>query len=265
MKQATFRRYRPEDAAPIAALFNARYGGFVGPIEITAESWDRMYTDGWWNCPSLESDPDCVQVAERDGLIVGYGAFACDPGRRGGDGVIQEIVTGPGEADLAEDLLAHCESICAGRGAAKIVMPCSDSDRELWGLLDRCGYDGVERDFSVFMLAVVDLGGLLERLAPTLKDRVEASGIEMPGRLTLTSPSHSASVELGDESRGGCAFEMTEDALVGLVTGTVAAEEAYLDGSLKATDAGPLGGRAIEFLGALLPRMPHAMIRAHSW
>ena len=197
--------------------------------------------------------------------------------------MLQELVVAPEEAatGLAQELLEHAESIMAARGADAVRMICLDEDRSLAGLLGGSGYTTSLRDFSVFMLAVVDLCGLLGRLAPALAERAASSRVEPPaGGLTLRSPNHCATVTFGpdgvavaegDGGDGGdgaeAVFELSEDVLVGLVTGTVGAEAAYLDGggSMRVVSSGSLGARAVEFLGDLFPRLPKAAIRAHTW
>jgi len=281
--EATIRRYRETDAADVARIFNERYGGSVGPIEITPESWHGMYTKGWWNCPSLADDPDCVQVAERSGQVVGYVAFRCMSRGRTPEGMLQELVVSSDEAGagLAERLLEHAEKMLAGRGVTRITVRCHEEDGPLWALLDAADYGGCARDRTVFMLAVVDLAGLLQDLAPRLAERARAareSGIELPMGLTLRSPGHSAAVSfgggdvevsegVGDGGDASMAVELSEEALVGLVTGTASAEYLYLDGSgsMRIVRAGPAGRRAVELLGVLFPRVPRAVIAAHTW
>ena len=278
------RRYRETDAPAVAELFNARYGPYVGPIEVSAESWHRMYTKGWWNCPSLEEDPDCVQVAERSerpGHVVGYVAFRSMSRGRTPEGVLQELVVAADEAGsgLAERLLEHAEGMLAGRGVTRISVRCHPEDGLLWGLLDWAGYSGTARDRTVFMLAVVDLPGLLGRLAPRLAERACAArelGIDLPGSLSLESPGHSATLKFADgaiEVAGAAldgaemAVGLSEEALVGLVTGTASAEALYLDGpsSMRIARTAPAGRRAVELLGILFPRIPRAVIAAHTW
>lgn len=285
MSKTLIRRYASSDAPAVARLFNERYGGFVGPIEVTADSFDRMYQHGWWNCPSLEKDPDCVQVAERSGKVVGYVAFRCDAERNPGEGMVQELAVARSEArtGLDERLLAHAEAMMTERGAVRVTMLCHEDDVELWRLLDGTGYGSSARERTVFMLAVIDLAGLLERMAPLLERRLAASGIEPPPRgLVLRTPGHSARLTFeagrvgvlpgepggGEGDRGGEAvFSLSDDALVGLVTGTAGADEAYLDGSGSMSVApGPGGaGGALDLLGALFPRVPRAVVRAHTW
>jgi len=284
------RRYRETDAPAVAGLFNARYGAHIGPIEIDAESWHRMYTKGWWNCPSLEEDPECVQVAERSGCVVGYVAFRSMSRGRTPEGMLQELVVAAAEAGsgLAERLLDHAESMLAGRGVTRITVRCHPEDGPLWSLLDGAGYSGAARDRTVFMLAVVDLPGLLGRLAPQLAERARAArelGIELPRGLSLESPGHAATltfaggadgaVEVARDALDGAemAVRLSEEALVGLVTGTASAEALYLDGpgsiriasSGPAGPAAPAGRRAVELLGILFPRIPRAVIAAHTW
>ena len=114
----------------IAGLFNRYAKGFSGAASVTPESWREEVREQSWNAPSLDADPDCVRLAERDGKVVGYALTDYQPYELRHAALVQELFVDDVEAaeEVAAALIEDAEKQARARDKECVMLMLSPED-----------------------------------------------------------------------------------------------------------------------------------------
>jgi ribosomal protein S18 acetylase RimI-like enzyme len=132
VSEPVLRPPRPDDAAPIAALVNARAVALGGPPDMTPE----LIAD-WWRAPGTDPEADALTV-ELDGEVVGYGDLTVR-----GEQVRLDLGGDVAQAAVLDELERRARS--RGR-LARLVVHEHDPLRPL---LERRGYRVVRASYDM--------------------------------------------------------------------------------------------------------------------
>ncbi|MDA0745844.1 MAG: GNAT family N-acetyltransferase [bacterium] len=244
----SIRRYRDGDEVELMRLFGEIYRPFFGWRRKTAERWHALRK------AVREEDPDFLMVAERDGEVLGWaGCF------NQWVGLVSEVYVKACEdrERIAQTLLLQMEAHLVSRGIEKAQFRISDADVFSANLLARNGY--AYSEMRVFMLAVLDLSGLLNELLPLFKKRL-GEGAPWTGMLKLSAPGHEGLLCVEDKIvvGGGSACDaeviFEKGVLEKVLSGVLEPWDAYLENVLTVKPG--MSSEIRRLLEMLFPRVP---------
>jgi hypothetical protein len=282
------RSYRPGDEQELAPLYNDSFTGFAGPFRLSPETW-RAQWQADWRSPSLESDPECLRVAERGGRLAGYAVADHSDAEHS---VLQELcIAGGDEAGaVARVLIEDAEAISRGRGKLMMLSLLPHEDALAARAAEDLGYE-FHRGRATFMTLITDLPRFLGQLAPELERRLAASAFTgWQGEIEMRSGDLEAELHLREGAvqvrRGGrptvttahvqqatrpatsrrrpmVAVEIAPERLPLLLLGRSSVGEAYLWDELAVIARDRM--EALRLLHVLFPPLPMALPRQQWW
>jgi hypothetical protein len=274
--KCAIRSFREGDQETLAHLFNEYLHGFVGPVRVTPESWRDQYRRAGWTTPSLDSDPDCVRVAERDGEVIGYAVTDYSPFHLTHGALVQElcVMDVDDAAGVADALLADAEARALQRGKSFIDLALSPEDGRALSATSARGYDTHSDTGSVFMAVILDIAAFLVEVRDELSRRLDESPFrEWAGAVEISGGQQSCllrmagsglSIESGEGAReADISVQVEPDAVAPLLMGRVSVEELYLQDALAIAAADR--EKALRLLAVLFPRLPIYLPRAQWW
>jgi len=220
------RGYRDNDEHLITQLRCVEYGGFFGTRKLNASRWlaTRQST--------LKDDSESVLLAIQDGEIVGYASYfqhwfniACDIC----------VLECREQLEVGRMLLRALESRLVARKCNLAVFSATEDEPFIQKLLEIERYKpGRTR---VFKVNILNLNGMLHRLANVFEARIRASSIpDWTGIFQIETQSDCGVVEIGSNPElYHLSLTTSEPTLTQVLCGRMSGWEAYLRGLLNVT------------------------------
>ena len=226
-RDVTVRPYAGGDEQEILDLWRRCYADrdFFGGRTTHVQDWLALRAE------LLGNDPNSIWVAVRGGRIVGWTEYFYHWGNRENCTLLVEPCADL--ADIARSLLTRLETSMHAQGLKQFTFYASPPQATIGQALLDAGCQ--QQRSAVFNVAVFDLTGLLERLAPLYAARLRESAIDAwPECLRIAMGDETGEVQLPD-GKPGSRIDLAGpyDTVVRVLCGRVSAWEAYLRGQLR--------------------------------
>ncbi len=279
-RELTIRSYREGDEAVLAEIFSRYATSFFGPERVTADSWLGQFRTQSWTGPSLDADPECGRIAEREGKTLAYAITDYEPMWMSDGALIQELCAAETESadEAALALIEDAEQRARQRGKSFIAIQLAQEDGRAAAAAAASGYCVEARPDEVFMATVTDLPRFLSEIAGELGRRVgESEFRDWRGVVRISSEGNGRETQSCDLCVSGGRVEVSGagrgrpdvDAAVGceglplLLLGRQQAGDLYLQARLSVGAADVR--EALRLLEVLFTRVPLFLPRAQWW